>query len=31
VVEIDRAIKDLSSDDATVEQLIKLALKKLGK
>jgi len=31
VVEIDRALKDLSSDDYSVEQLIKLALKKLGK
>jgi Holliday junction DNA helicase RuvA len=31
VVEIDRALKDLSSDDHSVEELIKLALKKLGK
>jgi Holliday junction DNA helicase RuvA len=31
VVEIDRALKDLSSDDFSIEQLIKLALKKLGK
>jgi Holliday junction DNA helicase RuvA len=31
MVEIDRALKDLSSEDYSVEQLIKLALKKLGK
>lgn len=31
IAEIDRVLKDISSDSSTVEQLIKLALKKLGK